>query len=131
MEIFIKTAVLTLIVAILGVITEKTGKDITFLLILSAICMIAGTIISFIEPIFAFIDQLISVANLNADMLQILIKAVGIGILTEITVLVCINAGNSSAGKALQMLSVAVTVWLSLPLFTSLIELVEEVLICV
>lgn len=61
-------------------------------------------------------------------MLGILLKAVGIGLVSEIAGLVCTDAGNGSLGKALQMLGSAVILYLSLPIFTAILELIREIL---
>ena len=61
-------------------------------------------------------------------MLGILLKAVGIGLVSEIAGLVCNDAGNGSLGKTLQMLGSAVILYLSLPIFTAMLELIREIL---
>ena len=61
-------------------------------------------------------------------MLGILLKAVGIGLVSEIAGLVCTDAGNGSLGKTLQLLGSAVILYLSLPIFTAMLELIREIL---
>ena len=66
--------------------------------------------------------------GLDSGTLRILLKAVGIGLVSEIAALVCADAGNSSLGKTVQLLGSAVILWLSLPLFTMLIELLQRIM---
>ena len=61
-------------------------------------------------------------------MLTILLKVVGTALIAEIVTLVCMDGGNASMGKALQFLAAAVILWLSLPMLTALLELIEEIL---
>ena len=61
-------------------------------------------------------------------MVEILMKSTGIGIITEIANLVCKDAGNESMGKSMQLLGTAVILYLSLPLFQTLIELLQKIL---
>ena len=61
-------------------------------------------------------------------LIAILLKAVGIGILSEITCMICTDSGNAALGKVIQFLTSAVILWLCIPLFTQLIELIEGVL---
>ena len=75
-----------------------------------------------------FIRQLQRMGQLDADILQILLKSVGIGLLTEISALICTDVGNSALGKTLQIASVILILYISLPLLTSLMELVGEIL---
>ena len=47
---------------------------------------------------------------------------------TEIANLVCKDAGNESMGKSVQLLGTAVILYLSMPLFTALIDLLQKIL---
>lgn len=67
-------------------------------------------------------------STVDSDLIGILIKSVGIGILTEITVLVCSDAGHTSMGKALQIMATGAILWVCLPLFNSLLDLLENIL---
>ena len=84
--------------------------------------------LQYIRPVLDFFTQLQSVGNWDSELMRILIKAVGIGILSEITALICADSGNAALGKSLQILTTAVILWLSLPLFTGLLELVSQLL---
>ena len=64
-------------------------------------------------------------------MLQIVMRSVGIGLLSEITLHICTDSGNTALGKTLQILGNAIILWLSLPIFTKIIELIEEILITI
>ena len=61
-------------------------------------------------------------------MVKILMKVTGIGILTEITVLLCADSGNSSLGQSLRTLSTGVILWLALPIFQAMLDLVQSIL---
>ena len=61
-------------------------------------------------------------------MIEILMKATGIGIVTEIANMVCKDAGNESMGKSMQLLGSAVILYLSMPLFQVLIDLLQKIL---
>ena len=128
MDIFLKTSALALVVSVLYQMVSGRNKEFGILLLALGCCLVLITAISYIEPVFAFIGKLQAVGNLNTEMLEILLKSVGIGILSEITVLVCCDMGNASMGKTLQILSMAVILWLSLPLFSSLLDLMGKIL---
>ena len=81
-----------------------------------------------LEPVLDFLRELETLGDLQGDMLGILLKAVGIGLVSEIAGLVCTDAGNGSLGKTLQMLGSAVILYLSLPIFTAMLELIREIL---
>lgn len=128
MDNFIKAAAVVLVTVVMCLILSKQGKDYSAVLVICASCMIAVVAMGYIQNILAFINKLISAGNLNQDLIEILYKTVGIGFLTEITSMICTDAGNTALAKSIQFLSSAVILWLCIPLFTQLLELVEGVL---
>lgn len=128
MDIFVKASAMALIVSVLYQIVSGRNKEIALLMVVLGCTIILIVAISFIEPVFAFIHKLQSLGNLNSEMLEMLLKSVGIGLLAEISVLVCNDMGNSSMGKALQLLATAVILWLALPMFDSLLDLIGKIM---
>ena len=116
-----------LLAVVLGLSLGKQ-KDIGVLLTMAVCCMVAMIAISYLEPVLDFLRELETLGDLQGDMLGILLKAVGIGLVSEIAGLVCTDAGNGSLGKTLQMLGSAVILYLSLPIFTAMLELIREIL---
>ena len=131
MELFIKAAAGALITMILYLILAKAGKEYAILLTIAAVCIIAGIIITFLEPVIDFIQKLISLGQFDSEMIRIIFRSVGIGLLAEIAGLICGDAGNASLGKILQILASAVILWMSIPLFSGLLELVEKIMVAI
>lgn len=128
MDIFIKASSLALIVSVLYQMVSGRSKEIGTLLLILGSCVVLITAVSYIEPVFGFIRKLQSLGNLNNEMLEILLKSAGIGLLAEISILVCNDMGNASMGKTLQILATAVILWLSLPMLNSLLDLLGNLL---
>lgn len=103
-------------------------KDMAALLTLAVCVMVALVAVQYIRPVLEFVEELEEIGGLDSDMIRILLKIVGIGILSEIAVPVCADAGNASVGKAVQFLAVMVILSLSIPLFRSLIHVLQEIL---
>lgn len=128
MELYWQGAAAVLLAVILGLALGKQGKETGLLLTLAVCCMVACVAIAYLEPVIDFVRELRDIGQLDDEMLQILLKAVGIGLIGEISSLICTDAGNAALGKALQLLTAAAILWLSLPLLTGLLELVQEIL---
>lgn len=128
MELFWKGIGGVLIAVILGLALGKNGKETGLLLTLGVCCMVAVGALSYLSPVINFVRQLQSLGQLDSQMLGILLKAVGIGLIGEIASLICIDAGNAALGKTLQLLTSSVILWLSLPLMSQLLELLQEIL---
>lgn len=131
MDIFVKSAAGVLIALVLYLVLARQAKDFSLLLTVAVCCMVASAAVAYLEPVIQFFEKLQLLGQLDPELLGIVLKAVGIGLLAEITGLICVDAGNAALGKTLQILASAVILWMSVPLFTGLIELVEEILVAV
>ena len=125
---FFQAAAAVLIASVLGVTLSRQNKELSSLLTIGVCCMVMFAAISFLKPVLDLLHQLESVGNLNSDLVRILLKVVGIGLVTEIAGMICTDAGNVSMGKALQMLSSAVILWISIPAFEALLDLIQQIL---
>lgn len=128
MSIFLKAAAGVVVAVVLCITLSKAGKDFSLLLSLLVCCMVVGVGLSYLESIFDFFEALQRVGNLDKDKITIVLKATGIGLLAEITNLICIDAGYSTLGKSVKVLSTAVVLWLALPLLESLLDLLDTIL---
>ena len=125
---FWQGAALVLLTGILALALGKQAKETALLITLAACCMVCSLAISYLKPVMDFIEKLRIVGNLDSESLQIMLKAVGIGLTGQIAGMVCADSGNSALGKALQILTAVVILWLSLPLMRALLELVQTIL---
>lgn len=126
---FLKFAALVLIAVLLYLNTAKHNKEISVLIIVAAVCIIicsAATL--YIQPIIDFVHRMQSLGKLDSQMTTILLKATGIGFLSEIVNLICNDAGNAALGKTLKMICVFVILCLSLPLLNNLLNLIDTIL---
>ena len=128
MDGFLRCCAAVLLSLIMILTLGGKGKDISALLGLLVCAMTLMMAMRYLEPVLEFIQTLSKVGNLNQNLTSILLKAVGIGLISEITCLICSDAGNASLGKTLQILSTSVILWLSIPLFTMVLELVQGLL---
>lgn len=128
MDIFLKAAVGILITVVLSLTLARQGKDISLLLVMAVCCMVFAAAVHYLRDVIVFLEKLEDIGQINSQILTVLLKAVGIGILAELTGMICTDAGNAALGRVLQMLSSAVILWLSLPLFSELITLAEDIL---
>lgn len=128
MELFWKAIAVSLLTAILGVVMGKQSKDISLLLSIAGCVLIAGLTAVYLSPVVGFMKELESLGNLRGDMLGILLKAVGIGLISEIASVVSGDSGNAGLGKMIQLIGSVVILWLSIPVFRVLLDLVQTIL---
>ena len=128
MEHFFQAAAAVLLAVILMLCLKKSQTGIGEMISIFVCGVLAILAISYLKPVIEFIQSIQRLNMMDNQLLKTVFKVVGICVIAEIVELICIDSGNSAMGKALQLLSSAVVVWLAIPLMTSFLELIEGVL---
>ena len=128
MELFMKAAGAALIASVHGLALSKQSKDMQILLVIAGCCMVAGIAATFLRPVLELLGQLQAMGNLNSELTGILIRAAGIGLVSELACMICTDSGNASLGKTVQLLGSAAVLYLAIPVFRGLIELIQGIL---
>lgn len=97
------------------------------------VSMIAGVLILVlaIKKLTGIINLLQSLANktyINKSFLSILLKITGIAFITEFAVSICSDAGEKAIASKIEIGSKVIIIAMSIPIITSLLELVIEIL---
>ena len=117
-----------LLTTVLGLTLTNRGKEYGIVLTILVCCMVLVIAFTYLDPVLKFLQELERLADLETEMLLTLLKVVGIALLGEMSALICNDAGNSSLGKTLQILGSAVILWIAIPIFRSLINLLQRIL---
>ena len=128
MNVFLKAVAGVLTAVILWLSIQKDNKGLSTILTLVVCVMVFSVSAYFLQPIIDFIYKLEILGNMDEELLSVMLKAVGIGLLAEISVAICKDSGNESMGKSLGILSSVAVIWLSIPIFERLITLLDEIL---
>jgi len=128
MNVFWKTAAGILTAVILWINLNKSNKDVSVLMTMAVCAMAIIAATAFLQPVISFVKKLQGIGKLDEDLVSVVLKAVGVGIVTEIAVLICKDAGNESMGKTLQFVSAAAILWMSIPVFEKLLALLDGIL---
>ena len=81
MDIAYKIIGISMITTILCLLLSKKDKELTIVLSLGGCCLLLLLALPYFDPVIRFIRQLQRMGQLDADILQILLKSVGIGLL--------------------------------------------------
>ena len=128
MEGFFQAAAAVLLTVVLCLTVSAQSKSFSAILAMGVCTMILLLGLQYLEPVSDFLTELESLGNLDGEMVKILLKTALIGILTEITALLCADSGNGSLAQSLRIVGAMVILWLSLPVFRGLIDLVQKIL---
>ena len=128
MTLFLQVSGAVLLAIIIVLALRNNAKDVASILSIAICAMVALAAMHYLEPVLDFLRILESMGGLKRDMTKILLKSTGIGILSELAFLICKDAGNESIGKSMQILGTSVILYLSIPMFSTLIELLQRIL---
>lgn len=128
MDQFLQVVAAVLLAVILVLCLKQSQTGIGQLLSLLVCGMVIISAAAYIKPVIEFVNSVQRMSMVDSGMLNILFKVVGVSVTAEIAELICSDSGNSAMGKTVQFMASAVVVWLSIPLMSSLLELIEGVL---
>ena len=128
MVIFWKAAAIVILTVILNAALSKTEKDVAVVLTASACCIIAVLAMDTLTDVIAFLQNLGQRIHCTIPFLDTLLRITGIALITELTGLVSADAGSSSLDKAMNLLGNAVILSMSLPIFETFLEMIQEIL---
>lgn len=125
---FWKTAAGILIAVVLVLTLEKQQKDLALVLGMS-VCVMAGiAAFTLLEPVLDFLYRLSEFGPFQQDVLEILLKIAGIGMVSELAQMICKDSGNSALAHGMQLLGSATILLLSLPVLETMMELIQQIL---
>lgn len=125
---FWKAAAAVLIAAVLALVLDKQAKDFSAILTMGVCALIGIMAISYLKPVLEFLQELERAGGIEKNLLEILLKAVGIGVASELIGVICTDAGKGSLGKSLQMLGSTAILALSVPVFRTLLTMIRQIL---
>ena len=128
MALFWKGAAGLFVVAVLVITVGRQEKDIALLLVMAACVMVVTAGLSLLEPVVDLLHRLEELGNLQSGVLSILLKITGIGLVTQTGGMILSDSGNTSLARGLQLLGTSVILYLSVPVFETLIDLIQHVL---
>ena len=128
MDSFLRVTAGILVAVVLIITLRRQNSEISLVITLLVCCMVASVTAGFLDPVIRFLKRLQTLGAIDKNILQTLLKIIGICFLTEITELVCKDSSNESLGKVLQILGSGLILYLSLPMFTKLLDIVEKIL---
>ena len=97
------------------------------------ISVVGGVIILFmlagyLTDIFEVFNQIFNYTNVNSSLYKIIFKIIGVGYLVEFTASLCSDTGNNSLGDKVLLGGKIIILVMALPIVTSILEIVMELL---
>ena len=128
MDVFWKLSAGVLIALVLILTLQKQAQDMGVLLTIAVCCMTSIAAVQILEPVLDFLLEIQIYANMDSGILRSVLQMVGVGLTAELIALICSDAGCSSLGKNIQILGSSVILYLSIPIFENMIELIQRIM---
>ncbi len=114
--------------AVLCVIVRQYKPDAALGISVACGVLIMTAVITMLAPSVAAITELAATAGLESGYAQVLLKALAVCYLTQLASDSCRDAGESAIASKIELAGKAAIAVISLPVFTSLAELVTDLL---
>ncbi len=128
MEDFIRVIVLALAsMAAISALKKRAGE---FSLVLSLVCIGALGLYAAmrLKPVLDLLRRLEELTGINSEILAPAVKTALIGVLTNVSAGVCADCGEGSVAKMVELCGSVMALYLSAPLITAVLELLDELL---
>ena len=124
----IKIIAIALVALILIILLKQYKPEFALYISLLTGVLILLLVMDKLTGIVQLIQSISNKANINNQFITILIKITGIAFITEFAVSICSDAGEKAIASKIEIGSKVIIIAMSIPIITSLLELVIEIL---
>lgn len=128
MELFLKCSALALTIVIIYPVVAHKDKSFAIIASIAVCCVILLFAAEYLKPVLDFFTHIQDQTGIDRKLFTILLKITGLGLISEIAVLICSDSGNSAMAKAITIMSSVTVLWISIPLMEGFLDLVGELL---
>lgn len=128
MEEIIKIVGIGLIALVIAIIIKQYRPEYAIYVSIVAGILILVFTMSKITGIINLLKSISDKTYINKQFLSILLKITGIAIITEFAVSICTDAGEKAIASKIEIGSKVIIIAMSIPIISSLLELIIEIL---
>ena len=114
-----------ILTAVFAALLRRYHEESALLLAVGGCVLIGLMLVKVSQPVIAFLTRLRT--GLEQPLLEPLLKAVGIGVLTQISAGVCDDAKQSAVARLVELCGGVLALYAALPLLEAVLELIETV----
>lgn len=113
--------------AVFAALLRRYHEESALLLAVGGCVLLGLLLVRIAQPVVAFLARLRELTGLRQPLLEPLLKAVGIGILTQISAGVCADARQSAVARLVELCGGVLALYAALPLLEAVLELIETI----
>ena len=119
---------IALITVVATLIVKPVRPDFAVLISVVGGVIILFMLAGYLTDIFEVFNQIFNYTNVNSSLYKIIFKIIGVGYLVEFTASLCSDTGNNSLGDKVLLGGKIIILVMALPIVTSILEIVMELL---
>ena len=123
-----KSAAVCLSAAIFAASIKKDSPSIALTLAVAACALTMYLAIGAISEVMDFIAELSDKAGISVPVLTVVIKTVGIAVVSKLTSDICKEAGLLGAASATELAGTAASLYIALPLMKTTFRMISDIL---
>ena len=127
MEIF-KIVGVGLLTCFLSILIKQIKPEFYFFVLISGGAVIILLVLDKLTTVISYFFKLFEKTKIDPSTFFVVLKIIGIAFLTEFAAGICVDSGNASIGDKVIFAGKIIILFLSLPIFTNLIEIIIEML---
>ena len=116
----IKICSIIVVCGMLSMLLKEQKNNMHSLISITAVILVATIVVKNIDPV---LDLSKKYSLLSSDIIQILIKAVGISYLTEFSSLICKDMGENSLATVLDLCGKVEILLVGMPIFENIMDI--------
>lgn len=128
METIGKIAALCLVGVVLTLLLQKSHPELALLLALATCAVVLAYSLTGMRTILALLEQMAQAGGLTEDLLEPLVKTVGIALISRTGAELCRDANQGAMAAVVETAGAFSAIVVSLPLFASVWELIRGML---
>lgn len=128
MDAMVRIAAVAVTAAVLSAVLRKNTPELALLLVLCAGLWMLTMATSGLGAAMAFLKELTDLAGLSEELLEPVVKAVALSVLTKLTVEICRSAGESGIAAFVETAGTVLALAVAIPLVRAVTVLISEML---
>jgi len=128
MDIFIRIAGAAMLGAVMCMALRMHTGPIALLLSLIICVMIFTVSLHLFQPVVSILEKIRALTGLSSAATAPLLKAAGIGFISQIAGAVCEDAGEKALAKAVDTSGALLSIYAALPILDAVLELLKDAL---
>ena len=125
MDILIKVSAVAVAGVVVALVIKKNSPEMALLLTITLALIALFFAFTIVSTVTDYLKSLSDLAGISPAVLTVVIKTVGIGVLSKLTADVCRDAGQASVASGVEFTGAVTAVYVALPLFKTVVSMIQ------